>query len=413
MTSARRAPTAARGIVAAFGIAILAWIGWVTVQATRADQLAATDPAAALRIDPDHPQALLALAQRQLRDGDTDAATATARHLLAVEPGQGDAFGILALAAIQRGDADAPKLLAIALQRAPRNRDLRVQAALARIKANDLAGALKQLDALLRLSPERGKVLFPMLAQQAQAPEFAAILGETLSRDPPWRRAFMNSLARKDAPEAGADNVYGWLQEHGKLSPQETARWFDRMLNDGRWGDAFARWISTLDNRNGALVIPPVRDGGFEQDPDGIGFNWRNDPVKGAFADIQEGAGPRGNRAAHLHFIGQVERGNLRQALLLPPGRYQLSLQARADFLRTDQGLRWVVRCDKGATIASTDAIDGSFGWRRFETEFEVPVHKCEGQWLELRNPAVAGSARQVNGDAWFDDVAITRTGAL
>lgn len=409
MTAHARNTSVLRGAAGVRGIAMLAWVGWLTVQATRADELAATDPAAALRIDPDHPEALLALAQRQLRSGHADAAMATARHLLAIEPGQGEAFGILALAATQRGDADAPELLDIALHRAPRNRDLRVQAAVARIKANDLAGAMKQLDALLRLSPARGKTLFPMLVQQAQYPAFAGILGETLARDPPWRPAFMAALGKGDAPSAGVDNLYGWLREHGKLAPAETARWFDRMLADGRWGDAFARWISMLDPV--PPVIPAVRDGGFEQEPDGIGFNWRNDRAAGVFTDIEEGAGSRGSRAAHFHFIGRAAVGNLRQALFLAPGHYSLSLQARADFLRSDQGLQWVVRCDKGATLASTDALEGSFGWRRLNAAFDVPPSGCPGQWLELRNPAVTGSAQQVSGDLWVDDVAITKGG--
>ena len=50
---------AIRGAVAFMGVLLLAWIGWTLVQATRADYLAQTDPEAALRIDPDHPQALL------------------------------------------------------------------------------------------------------------------------------------------------------------------------------------------------------------------------------------------------------------------------------------------------------------------------------------------------------------------
>lgn len=392
--------------IAAAGIALLAWIGWTTVQATRVDMLARSDPEAALRLDPDHPPALLALAHRQLRAGNTNAAMATARRVLALAPGQGEAFAILALAASQRGDADAPRLIAIALQRAPRDRDLRVQAALAALKAQDLAATMAQIDALLRLSPERGKALYPLLAQQAQDPKFAAVLGATLARDPPWRRAFLVALNAKGTPAASGDNINGWLMQHGELSQQEIARWLDRMLADGRWGDAFARWIDTLGP--GPLMIPAVRNGNFEKDIGGIGFDWRNDPVKGVFTDVEDGAGTRGSRAAHLHFIGQAERGNLRQALLLAPGHYRLSLQARAEFLRSDQGLQWAVRCDRGATIATSDRMEGSFGWRSLNAKFDVPATQCAGQWLELRNPAVVGSARQVSGDLWIDDMAIT-----
>jgi hypothetical protein len=126
------------------------------------------------------------------------------------------------------------------------------------------------------------------------------------------------------------------------------------------------------------------------------------------FTDIEAGTGTGGSRAAHLHFIGQAAKGNLRQALLLAPGRFRLSLRARAEFLRSDQGLQWIVRCDKGATVAMIDGLEGSFGWRSMETDFEIPAKRCPGQWLELQNPAVAGSARQVSGDLWIDDIAIT-----
>src|SRR5690606_24971784 len=91
MRAAPRIPLAIAGLV------LMAWLAWTIIQVTRADALAETDPQAALRIDPDHPQALLRLAWRQLGDDQVDQAMATARHLLSVEPGQGDAFAVLAL----------------------------------------------------------------------------------------------------------------------------------------------------------------------------------------------------------------------------------------------------------------------------------------------------------------------------
>lgn len=406
----RDRPAPLRIAIAAVGVALLAWVGWLTVQTTRVDQLAFVDPTAALRLDPGYPPALLAVAQRQLRDGQTGLAMATARRMLAISPGRGDAFAVLALAALQRGDADAPRLLAIALQRAPRNRDVRVQGALAALKSQDLPGTMAQIDALLRLSPDRGKVLYPMLARQSQDPKFADVLGATLARNPPWRRAFLIALADKDAPALGVDNIHGWLAQHGALSQPEIARWLDRTLADGRWGDAFARWIGTLGP--GPLVIPPLRNGNFEHDITGSGFDWRNDPVSGVFTDIEAGAGTRESRAAHSHFIGRVSRGNLRQPLLLAPGRYRLSMQVRGEFLRSDQGLQWRIRCDRGATLATTDKLDGSFAWRTLNTEFQIPASQCAGQWLQLVNPAVAGAAQQVSGDLWFDDMAITRLAA-
>jgi hypothetical protein len=399
MKAALRIPFAVAGLL------LLAWIGWTAIQVTRADALAQTDPEAALRIDPDHPQALLRLAWRQLGNDDTEAAMATARHLLAVEPGQGDAFAVLALAAAKRGDANADALAKIALQRAPRNRDLRTQEAARALRAGDLPAAMAQIDALLRLTPSRGKTLYPALAQQSADPAFAEALAATLSADPPWRRAFLNVLGSQGTGVA-VDRIYSALRRRGELPEAETTRWLDRMLADGRWGEAYAHWVGTL---GPVQSIPLVRNGNFESELSGMGFGWRNTRAAGVFTDVAEGAGRNDSRGAHMHFIARpAARGNLRQALLLAPGRYRLSLQARAEFLRSDQGLYWSIRCDKGRTVAKLGPLEGSSEWREMTAEFEIPAEKCPGQWLELVNPAVRGSAQQVSGDLWIDDVAIT-----
>jgi hypothetical protein len=374
------------------------------------DSLAATHPESALRLDPDHPQALLTRAWEQIAKGDDIGATATAKHLLQVAPGEGDAFAVIALAAARQHQPGAVKLLSIAARRAPRVPQVRAQLAAMLLQAGDLPGAMTQVDALLRLEPQRGPQLFPALAQQAQDPRFADALAATLARYPLWRRGLLASLAAK-GPPAAVDNVYSRLQKLGGLAPEETGHWLDGLMNQGRWGDAFAAWFGTLNPPPARL--PSVRNGGFEDEIEGLGFGWRNDAVPGAFADIEAGAGRKGSRAAHLHFIGRpAARGNLRQALLLSPGRYRLSLGARAEFLQSDQGLQWVVRCDKGAEIVALDAMEGSFDWRTLSADFEVPATRCDGQWLELRNPAATGAAQRVDGDLWTDDVAVTALGA-
>src|SRR5690606_38624904 len=194
---ARRRPGASRmsrGLRTALVLALaalLAWIGWRLVQATRADELALRDPEAALATVPNHPRALLALAWRQYRQGDDAAASATARRLLQVEPGQGAAFAVLALAAERQGADNAAELIEIALRRAPRDRELRTQAAAAAFRGGDLATGLAHLDALLRLAPERGEALFPALMQQAADPRFGDALAGVLSTSPRWRRDFL------------------------------------------------------------------------------------------------------------------------------------------------------------------------------------------------------------------------------
>src|SRR5690606_14006066 len=111
-----------------------------------------------------------------------------------------------------------------------------------------------QLDAMLRLSPKRGKFLYPAMAQQAVARDFATTLVGALARDPPWRRAFLTALGSKGSPRA-VDHVYARLEQQDALTDDETRQWLARKLRDDQWGEAYALWIGTLDPRPEAVPL--------------------------------------------------------------------------------------------------------------------------------------------------------------
>jgi hypothetical protein len=393
----------ARPAVAAIGLLLLAWLAWTVVQATRADALAASAPEAALRIEPGHPVALRVAARRALLARELPAATELAQRLLATDPGQGEGFATIALAAAEREAPDAGALMEIAARRAARNRQVRARLAALALGRGDLPEAMVQLDALLRLGA--GANLYPALIRQSTDPAFAAALADTLARRPRWGSAFMATLLAQGSP-AAVDHVYAELRRKGALSRKETSRWLGRMMKDGRWGEAYAYWVSTLGSSR--RVLAPVFDGGFELDASGVGFDWQpGNRSQGVFTEFEEAPGATGRRAAHFRFIGPAADGDLRQPLLLAPGRYRLSLRARAEFLQTDRGLEWRITCHAGPVIAALGPLEGSFDWRRMQVDFSVPAANCPGQWLELRNPAPAGAAQHASGDLWTDDVAV------
>lgn len=384
-------------------IALLVWLGWTIVQVTRADELAHDNPEAALEIDPDHARALLRLAQDQLEAKNYDAAAESARHVLREEPGQGDAFAILALAAVGRGDVNADEVTRIALQRAPRDIGVRTRALVEALQVGDMIGAAEQVDAILRLSPVRRETLYPAVASQTMVPAFKEALLDRLALAPGWGSAFLQYVASKGSMEA-VERIFGGLHERKLLSSQQTRQWLDRQMREGWWQKAHEHWAAYL----GVLPddLPLVYDGGFDGNTTDVGFDWRRVKTPGVFSTLE--TTNEDGRVAHFHFIGRpASGGGLRQPILLSPGNYRISLRARGDFLHSDQGLQWVVRCQGGPIVAILGPFEGSFAWRQWAQEFEVPAERCAGQWVELRNPAVAGSAQQVSGDLWVDDVAI------
>lgn len=377
------------------------------VVVTQADLWAQEDPERALRWAPDHPGALFALAERQLASGQHGRAVATARHLLSVEPLEGRGFRVLAQAAQQAGDLpQALALYRIAARRSPR--DVVAHAWLTQhdLNSGDYQAALQRIDLILRISPRLNATLLPILANLAGDPGFAIELVRSLQARPSWREGFLNTLQAGDDAQA-TQRVLSALQHQGGLSEAEFDRWIEHLISKGRWGEAYSRWAGPLAARK--LRLTPVYNGGFESPPSNRGFDWRVTRLPGVVLQFVPDTSAKG-LAAHASFRNRPVPGvNLEQLLLLAPGRYRLQARMRADALRSERGLEWVVLCaGSSEPVAVSDRVQGTFGWRGVGADFTVPATGCEGQWLRLRNPAPAGSAQLVSGDLWFDDVTIT-----
>ena len=396
-------------------IIVLAFVvvaGWRIVGQMQAERYAETDPERALGWRPDHPQALLALAERQLAQGKFAESRANARRLLAHEPLQGVAFRLLAAAADREGRRDdASRLYLIAEKRAPRDLQARAWLTQRYLERGDFAQALEQVDRILRMAPQRARSINPVLAQLARDPAFADALAVRLRQAPPWRAGLLNSLRDpKTGNPVAVGRVMQALQNQGGLKPEEYAQWLDNLMTQGRWGEAYARWAGPLPKPDGRL--PLVYNGNFAQPPSDVGFDWRLRRVAGVILQF-EPESEAGGQVAYLHFLDRrVPNAGLEQALMLSPGSYRLAMRMRAQSLRSELGLQWTVQCQGPAgVVGRTDAIDGSFAWRTFEADVTIPAAGCPGQWLRLVNPVPSGAAQRVVGEVWLDDVRLVRQG--
>lgn len=350
-------------------------------------------------------EADLAAAHAALQADDRARAAAIARDVLAREPALGRAFGILARAEDGRGGIEADRArYEAAARRAPRDPQVRGWLATDALQSGDYAAAADHLDALLTVAPAQRKELLELVAQLAQDPAFAEALAAHLVERPQWRRAILRAATASGLP-ASADNLHGALRARGGLDAEETARWIDGMLRGGRWGSAYARWASGLDDAPGRLPVP--WNGDFERAPSSSGFDWRVRRVPGVLFDRID---VPGGRAARLRFLGRpVAQTGLEVPMLLAPGEYVLRLRARTRALRSDQGLEWQLVCSDGRTrIAQGARVRDARDWVTLELEFSVPEGPgCEGQWLRLVNPAPRGVAQTLRGELHLADVRV------
>lgn len=390
-----------------FALVLVVFIGWRAVATRVSDWLATGDPLRALAWDSRNPDALLTLAQQQLRNGRPDRAAATARALLRIEPLQADSFGIIARAAEATGETTAARrLYAIALRRAPRDEYVRAWTIGDQLQHSDYASALHNVDVLFGIAPMYQRDLMPLLTRAAGSdPAFAVALGRFLGGQPLWRPAMLDDLLAH-ASVATVDAVSEVIAATGNgLNDAEAGRWYARLENDGRWDEAYSRWFSRIDvDRRGGL--PLVYNGAFQRPATGIGFDWEMRGEPGVQVErVRIGSA----FAAQVRFLGRrVDDIGFAQILLLAPGSYQLSFRARAEDLRSEKGMQWDIRCvEGGPVIANSPRLDGSFDWRAESVGFSVPTEKCPAQKLMLVNPGAGGAAKLVSGLLWFGDFRI------
>lgn len=395
-----------RSWLAVVVLSLFAGLGaWRVGSQAMADLALQPTPSLAMRPDGRSPAAVDALPGRDEASAASEGA-ARARARLEREPIDSSAFAALA-------EAEAPRhreaLYRIAVRRAPRSVATRVWLANRALQARRFDEAMWHIDVLLRLTPPYREHLYPRMARLSANPAFAAALANTLRAGPGWRAEFIGTLYAADANRV-REPLMSYLAGRGALQPDEVDRWIDRLLAAGQWLEAYGLWVHSASPY--AARLPAVYNGTFATPPSGRGFDWRLMHAAGVRLDFLSVPGSRG-LAAHVEFPGRPAAGaGLEHPLLLGPGRYRLTTRTRASALQANTGLRWELSCgDRASAIAHGQSIRGTFDWREMALDFAVPAAGCEGQWLQLLNPAPAGAPQVVSGELWFDEVVIRALG--
>lgn len=389
------------GVLAALAL----YSGWRIVAHARADAaLANGDAEAALARLPGHPDALAAVAERQAASGDLSAASVTARALAKAAPLDGRAWRILAQERAAAGDTgQARKLYTRAVALSPRDLPARVWLADDLLAQGRHAEALLHIDRLLDTAPQTRPALLGVLVQLSANTDFADALIPLLARPPGWRAAYLQQLQRTADPQTAA-SVMAALAAEGGLAPAEDAAWIDELMRRDQWGQAYAHWAGTLPVH---ARLTPVFNGGFDDPPTGIGFDWRLRAIPGQTVAIEPASDGASGPVAAFEFRGRpAPQAGLEQALLLPPGGHELQVRLRSDRLRSDGGLEWIVACSDGRVLGATPRIGGSSDWQTVTAAVQVPAD-CPGQWLRLRNPAPTQPTQWMEGRLWVDQVSL------
>jgi hypothetical protein len=330
-----------------------------------------------------------------------------------------DLTQILRLSALASARGDVAQSDALTLLAANRSHDdarLQANALQIELKRKNFPAALVRIDNLLKTAPQLNDDLFKTLIQFLQNGESFPAMVAKLATRPEWRAQFILTLASDKTVQAPI--LYALFSELRKAqspeTPDEMRSVLGRLIADKEYDKAYFMWVDSLSDvqlKKAGVVF----DGGFELPIDNQYFSWNILPQ----TNVEARTVPRGpgstDMVLRLDFSpGRTVYGHVTQLLRLAPGSYRLSGEAKAENLKTPNGMVWRIFCmaETKPIIASTARLVGNNQWDKFSRDFKVPEENCTEQTLRLELDAPTALDSQVEGSVSYDAITIEATEA-
>jgi len=282
------------------------------------------------------------------------------------------------------------------------------------LRAGRTDAALRHLRELLALSPEYAWPSFRLSLQLLNDPQqvFEKLLP---SANPAQKLAYVNFLSANGA----ADAAYAvWLQT---IAHAPSVNWalaepyLARLLDQGRTREALSVWQAV--EKGGGLL--PARDdaenlvfnGGFEQAPLNVGFDWCYRGAPGVAVDFSDPSARQGRRCLRLDFTvsSNQEYEPVYQLVPVRPNQeYVLTASARSENITSASGPRLRVldtHCPQCLDVA-TDSTVGTTPWHVLSIQFLTGAETRVVR-LAVWRPLSRSFPAEITGQFWLDAVSL------
>lgn len=359
--------------------AVAAVLGYNGVTFSIAQMVVKRDPGLAHRLVP-YDGRITAAYARSLAGVDATAedrvrADVLAKRALYQDPTAVGAAATLGVNADSRGDKAAARRYFTYAQKLSR-RDLWTQLFMIEdaIQHEDIPGALHQYDITLRVFPNLGEMLYPVLASASGDPVIRRELVKTLAGKPMWSESFINFVANNNSDPMSTAALFLDLRRTGVSVPPNARAGVVNALVAARELDAAWSYYAT---------ISPGADRRRSRDPRFAAnletpsqLDWIPVNYDGRTASIQSGI---------FDFSVPASVGGplLQQLQLLSPGNYRLS--GHSVGIDQIQGARpyWVLNCQSGRELGRVEVPNSNVANGVFFGTFSVPAD-CPVQYLVL-----------------------------
>lgn len=371
---------------------------WFVVAVSAAGAFRERAPELALRFVPFDARAQAVIAERLLTPGRNRARQrriqTLAKAALRRDPTVVDGAAALGISSALADDGAGAERAFVYASRLSR-RDVPTQLWLIErsVQRNDIPGALRHYDPVLRTSPAMHPILFPVLTSASAQPAIAIELNRMLRGRPNWRPDFISALLMQQSdPAALYRTTQGLLGTTDDREREQVTTLLTLLARHEAYDLAWRAYVAVRPERRAGG--PGLWNGDFARDPGLPPFDWTF-PEEASLMPERRSVGE--GFALYLPVAAVADAEAARQLIQLAPGRYMVSALIgnvpRDPLLRP----RLTVRC---AAAPSPELVQADFpvvraAGGRFSAAFTVPGG-CRYQWLSLW---ARGSLDQPDGD--------------
>ena len=324
------------------------------------------------------------LLARQRDPGILPGATADAQRAFRRDALAADAVGAAGLvAAMRRDEARANALFEYSDRLTRREPETQLWLLEQDVQRDDVRGALRHYDVVLRTSPRLHEVLFPILISASSDPRIGAELNRLLRTRPAWARPFLTHLAYSGRNPGAMVRVSRGLLDPAVAEQREILLiLLGRLVTLRRYDLAWAVYddVQRGSPRRAALV----RDGDFSADGGIPPFDWEFSRDAQLVPERRSREGGEGY-ALFLPGAPAAHGESARQLLRLPPGGYELRAVVGDVPADTRRRPFLAVSCaaGSGASLLEADFPEAGSAARPLAGRFDVGP-QCPHQWLAI-----------------------------
>lgn len=381
------------GLIGALGVALALW----SLTDAVANVARTYNPALALRVRPNDPLALAAVADTAFIADPTNPAVRRTSDTIARQALHGSLLNPTAVRLAAMQFESTPRRILVALDTAQRltRHDVTTQFLLieANVTQGNVEGALRGYDRILRRKPVMGDTLFPIFANAARDPAVAPAIVTIFAKGAPWAGSFIDWAIDKDTQLATLLPVINAAPANGNgLSPGRKQNIVKQLVALNSYDAAFAAYNRYRSDTPGSLSDfgrPSVYAPLDWEIQDGAGLDGAIDPKTNLF---------------HFALMGEGQGALLRRLVSVKPGAYTLDLTGSISGPSTARVTARVI-CAAGGSILGTIALRP--GKSSIVSPVTVPA-TCRYVWLSLEG----ASKPEETAEGFLSRFRLTPTGA-